>query len=156
MSPNSVISTGARSAQWRDPRIGLCTCRCLCLRPSPPQTPSSRPKAAHFAAAVERPPHWLCRCLFFANPPIRAPALQRRAQMCFICLLYTSLPPRPSNDAQPPSKVSPRGPRSPNPPPMPDNGTLTHAASYPTNPNQYSNPSTIAPSACLLYTSRCV
>jgi len=58
---------------------GICFCRCICrcscfcsssfhsrresasavALPTSPQTPSSRPEAAHFAAAVERSPYWL-------------------------------------------------------------------------------------------------
>jgi len=40
-STNSVIPTGAQSAQWRDPRISLCRCSCR----SPQQPPTLQPPA---------------------------------------------------------------------------------------------------------------
>ncbi len=71
-----------------------------CSSPHHPQKPSSRPKAANFAAAVERPPHFafavacsfvchpagicfcFCRCLFFSCHPSPLPSHFALAVAC--------------------------------------------------------------------------
>jgi hypothetical protein len=58
--------------------VGTCGCRCCCCCcPQPPQKTSSRPKAAHFAAAVERPPYFVFACSLQSITDKRVPHLRR-------------------------------------------------------------------------------
>ena len=92
---NFVISTEARSAQWRDPDPLL---PFACSPPHPhPKTPSSRPKRS----AVETPAATFAVCLFSpAPPPQKTPssrpersAVERPTLVLFLSLFVLPQPP---------------------------------------------------------------
>ena len=98
-----VISTGARSAQWREPRISPLFLLLPVLPRPTPKDASSRPERA--ARSGENPAFRLCSCFcpFSPAPPQKMRHLDRSAQravertphFAFVLAFARSPPPHP-------------------------------------------------------------